>query len=586
VAVPVLAGAVVMVRTLYHPVWFLLIVGAWWWLRRAEVPWRRVLLAAVVVSIAIGGWMAKNESQVGRFTLSTWTGMNLLRSVQPAVDPGRLATLRQEGRISDVALVSAFSTFDAYAKDFACTPASSLTVMATPDRGTERLPLLGPDPVTIPNFNYACYVPVFSRAGSDAIAIMRAEPRAWVRARAWSLNNWFGVPQIGHLARSPVSLTLDAVGRVVLLAVPHPSLPASWRAHPLWVSSDPLSLMVMVGTAVVIVAAFRRGRRIRPTDVDGSRGAVVIAGLIVAWTAAVGIVGELQEQVRFRSMTDPIVIVFGASIVAGWWRSRVRTVPLAAPSRSVVIGASMTALLVGGLALATREGRVAGAITTRPAETLPHVSPGEVLPTLPGSTSTTSAGSNPVARPMCRHVVHLGDSNLALARQFFLDRYALLGVEATLDAANGRGAFFAADGGSTALAAIASYRRTIPSEGRCWVISLSDGDAMAARRDHTDPTVPITAMADALAGEPVVWVTPVLASASTDWNLAASTAYNRALLVVAASRPSITVFDWQDVALDHLDQFQPDGVHFLAGFYPFMVDQVVAQLQRAWVIGQ
>jgi hypothetical protein len=581
VSVPLLVGAIVMLRTLYHPAWFVVVVAVWWFLRRGVLPWRRVLVAVAIVVAVIGGWMVKNEVQVGHLTLSTWSGMNLLRSVQPAVDPGTLASLHAQGRITDVAVATPFSTFDAYAQQFSCTPDSTEAVLTMPDRGTALQPFLGPRPVTIPNFNYACFVPVFSQAGRDAFAIIRADPRAWVKARAWSLNNWFGTPTIHHLARSPVTDTVDAIERVVLLVVPHPPLPSSWRANAVWVSSDPWSVALVIGTLLVIAAPFRRRWRNASPEHSGTRCEVVVSALIVLWTALAGILGELQEQVRFRSMTDPLVIVVGASVVVAWWRSSTRVMSMRAPSRSVVVSASLTALLVGGVGLASREGRVAGAITTRPTDTLPAVES-----TSPPATSFSAGTSAPAPdRPSCRHIVHLGDSNLALARQFFVDRYAALGIEATIDAANGRGASNSADGGTTALQAIALYRRTVPAAGRCWVIGLSDSDAMAARRDHTDPSVPITAMADALGNEPVVWVTPVLASATSEWNLAASTAYDEALLRVVSTRPSISVFDWQDVALNHLDQFAADGVHFLAGFYPFLADQVVSAMQRAWELG-
>ena len=79
-------------------------------------------------------------------------------------------------------------------------------------------------------------------------------------------------------------------------------------------------------------------------------------------------------------------------------------------------------------------------------------------------------------------------------------------------------------------------------------------DAAEAWRDGVDPSGSIRAIIDALGDDPVLWVTPVLVSTRTESNLEASTAYNRDLGVIAAEHPNITILDWQDIALDHLDE--------------------------------
>ena len=189
-----------------------------------------------------------------------------------------------------------------------------------------------------------------------------------------------------------------------------------------------------------------------------------------------------------------------------------------------------------------------------------------------------------VARPECRHIVHLGDSNLGITLDMFEERYDRLGLDARVDFANGRGAHSARDGGTSALEAIADATAAVTPDGRCWVIALSGTDAAEAWRDGVDPSGSIRAIIDALGDDPVLWVTPVLVSTRRESNLEASTAYNRDLGVIAAEHPNITILDWQDIALDHLDQFQDDGIHYQRPLYVLLVDTVITAEERTWVL--
>jgi hypothetical protein len=209
-----------------------------------------------------------------------------------------------------------------------------------------------------------------------------------------------------------------------------------------------------------------------------------------------------------------------------------------------------------------------------PAATLQTAPPG---PRLVISTTTEPQP------PTCTHIVELGDSNLAMAAQRFRAAYAAIGVDATIDTALGRGATTAKDG-TTGLEAIASAQGKVPSIGRCWILELSAEDAVNSLVRHTDPAVSIAAMADAIGDEPTVWITPVLTSTTTDWKLSASTAYNVVLAKVSQARPNITLLDWQDIALQHLDEFQPDGVHYTNALYDTFVQTVIEKVTQVWAL--
>ncbi|MEO6570536.1 MAG: hypothetical protein ABIO83_03225, partial [Ilumatobacteraceae bacterium] len=102
--VPVaIATTLVMIRALYHPIWLLVVVvGLLWWMRRS-LDRRQVALVTMAPLLVVGGWMLKNEVRFASPALSSWTGMNLLRSTLPAVDPERVDELIAEGRVDPVA---------------------------------------------------------------------------------------------------------------------------------------------------------------------------------------------------------------------------------------------------------------------------------------------------------------------------------------------------------------------------------------------------------------------------------------------------------------------------------------------------
>jgi hypothetical protein len=568
------ATLVVLTRSMYHPLWLVVMAAAWWWTVRSDVSWRRALRLLVVPLVLCAAWMGKNMVQIDTATMSSWSGMNLLRSVQGAVGQERLDRLAANGTISPVGAVPAFSPYAAYEPLMPPCDSDGGAAIDDPVKGTMPSPFTGQLEV-VPNFNHTCFVPVYEQAGADAFDLIRAEPDRWVTARLWATNNWFGVPALP--SSSPVMGGLVTLSRPALLAIGHPGLPGNWEGS-LWVHEFPVSLVLLCLTAVVLVAGSRAAWRCRRSSSAAST-VLVLTATVAGWTATVGIVAELGEQERFRTMTDPLVIAVGAAVVLGWWRARQTRLPRPTPQQSVVL--SVVVLLAAALVVWAGQDGGAGILAERPDPPTTVAFP--VSTSAPPAESTTTAAEVP--RPECRHVVHLGDSNLGLAAALYRDAYTTRGVDATVDHANGRGTEVARDGGTSALDAVAAFQAAVPADGRCWVIALSTADAATTFSAGEDPTPLIVALADAVGDEPVVWITPIMVSTTSEWTYEAAAAYNSALREVAAARASMVVFEWQDVALDHLDQFQPDGVHYEAELYDLQVDEVLEELDRVWDLG-
>ena len=92
--------AVVLTRSLFHPLWlFVVLLVVVWWLR-GRGRRRDVVLAAAVPVLLVGGWMVKNEAVFGHATMSSWFGMNLQRAVISPLTPAQLDQLTADGTVS------------------------------------------------------------------------------------------------------------------------------------------------------------------------------------------------------------------------------------------------------------------------------------------------------------------------------------------------------------------------------------------------------------------------------------------------------------------------------------------------------
>jgi len=304
------ATAVTMTRTIYHPVWLVVLLGGLAWIWRHHLSRRWVLSSACIPLVVVGGWMLKNEYLVGRFTLNTWAGMNLQRAVIGELHPEDRAAMLASGELSKVSAVNSFASYDFYVPAVGpCTKRWGSPVL-------DRLTRDGP--FAIPNFNAGCFLPVYDLARDDALNAIRQHPDAYVRGRLWSGRRWFELDETFTRSKSLFARADQRVYRILDVG-----LPGTWGvgdrgAH--------FSVLVLVCTIAVVVAGLFSRRR---------RAAEVwqYVAFLTVWTFAVGVLFELGEQPRFRSTIDPLVITFGiAAIASAVAQRRVSPAATAAPS--------------------------------------------------------------------------------------------------------------------------------------------------------------------------------------------------------------------------------------------------------------
>ena len=300
----------VMTRSLYHPLFAVVVLAAVLWRFRAVLVRKQVLLIVLVPVLVVGGWIVKNQIMFGTPNLSSWFGMNLQRAVIPVLDRDDLESMYERGDVSDIAMVGPFGAYDLYAPYVEpCEPEHSFRSLSEPTRRTDA---------TSPNFNYECYLPVFEQAGRDAWAVIREHPGAWWEGRMWSLRTTIAVATLPSESDSVVMRVLDDVYSVARLDYRGVLSTEGWGTPIYGSLAAPADFSVTLALAyigiglwgLVLLVRWLRRRHLGEIDLVNLTGS-----FIIVFTVLVGAVAELGEQSRFRTVLDPIATVMIATAV-------------------------------------------------------------------------------------------------------------------------------------------------------------------------------------------------------------------------------------------------------------------------------
>ena len=309
------ATTIVMTRSLYQLPWLLLLLVPLANAARKQVSVRVLAAMFVMPLLTIGGWTLKNEILFGEATLTTWSGMNRLKSVAPTFTTAELQRLVANGAISEVAVVGPFQPFAAYAGAVPpCTPVHRDPAVSAQESSESSIGLDGGEYFTS-NFNNECYIPIYNIAGSDATYLTTHYPGRWFQGRLWSARVWFSSGSTNERSASVVLRALDDLYAVARVDLPAPVVSThGWQADAFIITlgDDDVS-WIIVGCTVVVLAGGARQlvRRLRRHGGGRRANVIIVAAFVLAWTFAVGVAGELGEQARFRTMTDPFVVALG-----------------------------------------------------------------------------------------------------------------------------------------------------------------------------------------------------------------------------------------------------------------------------------
>jgi hypothetical protein len=314
------ASALTLVRASFHPIWLAvcLVIG---WLLARDVTTRKRMLAAGPPLMIVALLVLKNLVLFDSGSLTSWQGMNLLRSIQYAIPQADLDAMAADSTISRVGSTPAFQPYHVYEEFMPPCEPETQGVLSEQYAGPPIPSPFGSAPWSPPNFNYSCYLAVYNQAGHDAITLIREMPSRWFEARAASLRAWFTNYAV---ADGPIERwrRLSDVAPLTVLEVETNDWSSKFYAELVNVPlSAPILIVTLAFLVLLVISAMRsiRTRRVGPTDF-----LVLSAAFLYASNFFPGVLFELGEQARFRVVTDAVVCVTVCICVASRWQVRRR----------------------------------------------------------------------------------------------------------------------------------------------------------------------------------------------------------------------------------------------------------------------
>ncbi len=301
-----LAAVAVLTRSMFHPVWFVVVVGLAIAARRPAWSWKPVA-AIVIPGALIVGAMLKNEIMFGTPQLSTWFGGNFNRSAVTSLTPREQDQLRRAG------VLHAPGAPRPCRVDHPDIPALARR---------NKTVRVGPG-VFSPNGNWECLIAFNAALGRDAWAAVKAEPSWVARGVAGSFELWAG-PSTLYFDVAPARVQADSFDelyrRVVLLDIPwNPPVPIQHAEFIALQASDHrfhVSLTIVAATLLTLAGGFVVLAGWRKRALTPARAAVLIGAATIGFVTLAGNLFEHGENNRFRVVVEPITLVIATAIVA------------------------------------------------------------------------------------------------------------------------------------------------------------------------------------------------------------------------------------------------------------------------------
>ncbi|HXY91678.1 MAG TPA: hypothetical protein VEP49_04320 [Acidimicrobiia bacterium] len=301
-------AALVLLRSSFHPLVFVVLVVVVWWQLHFDA--RRLAAIAAVPLALVAAWSVKNVLVFDSWSNSSWTGMNLSYVAHAGVTQRRCRTLVAEHSVSPIACVTAFSPPSAFIARFPHPQHYGVAATDALYKSTGQ-----------PNFNASLYLDVARQYQRDAVDLLRdGGLGAVARAEAAAYTVWAEPAddslQLRHV-RAPIAGYADWFDRLVLLRPTATGWnnPARFAADagsfPIGEALGSISYTLLALFALAVyggVAGVRRGRR-------GDRAVLCVCTvglLLVVYSTLVGNALDYRENNRFRFETAPVVLVLGA----------------------------------------------------------------------------------------------------------------------------------------------------------------------------------------------------------------------------------------------------------------------------------
>jgi 4-amino-4-deoxy-L-arabinose transferase-like glycosyltransferase len=164
-----LLSIIVLTRSAFHIVWFILFVCVLLFYQRSS--WKRIVFAAIVPFILIASVYLKNLYVFGIFNSSSWTGFSLSKLTTFALPEDERKALINQGKISKFALINPYSVLQDYQKYLSKIRKTNIPVLDQQTKST------GCD-----NFNNIEYVGISKQYLKDAVYVLFSHPKTYLKS--------------------------------------------------------------------------------------------------------------------------------------------------------------------------------------------------------------------------------------------------------------------------------------------------------------------------------------------------------------------------------------------------------------------
>jgi len=287
----------VLTRSVFHPIWFLILTIPLIWYRRKN--WKKIALAAGVPFLLCFLLYAKNAHEFGGFSGSTWFGMNFARLTTWRLPLSDRFSLIDQGKLSTLSLIKPFRKLETYQRHSHVPLAEStgIPVLDQTQKSTEA-----------PNLNNLTYINISRQYWRDALYVLPRYPGTYIGSLFESLMIYF-------IPTSSYSFLKDNRQKIGVIDRAYNLILCGQLQYEKEITDDRAflntGLLTALGYLVVIVygfvmlrQAFRRRSMSSPYALT-----LLFIWLNLVYVTIVGNAFELGENNRFRFVVDPFFLV-------------------------------------------------------------------------------------------------------------------------------------------------------------------------------------------------------------------------------------------------------------------------------------
>ncbi len=288
-----------LTRSVYHVLWLVMILLALLVYFRERKKFIRIAVTGTLGFLLVCGWYMKNKIIFGKFSASTWIGMNMARNVY------------HDNAITDSTLIEAyepFSRIEVY-RPF-IDPAYEKKFIGLNDRDLLRASKND----TILNATNVNYIPVSDQYQKASVAFVKSHPAAYLQNVVQSMILYF-------TPATMYSLVLEKSDKIAWFDIgysfnlTHFATDKQSRRYTLTLSALPKMLIYAI-VFVILGRYWIRNRKLNSWN--------LFLVLTIGFVFGISSFFEHYENMRFRFETEPLFLLLAAQAVEVLWERRQR----------------------------------------------------------------------------------------------------------------------------------------------------------------------------------------------------------------------------------------------------------------------